>query len=46
LHTEGCVFELTPSGLLSECNLQLSKWLSTSKFPLELAYEMRSCYSL
>jgi len=21
LHTEGCVFELTPSGLLVECNL-------------------------
>jgi len=39
LHTEGCTFELTPSGLLSEC-----KWLPTGKFPLELTYEMRTDY--
>jgi len=26
LHTEGCVFELTPSYPLSEYKLQLSKW--------------------
>jgi len=30
LLTEGRVFELTPSGLLSEYKLQLSRWSSPS----------------
>jgi len=27
-----------------KCKLQLSKWLPTGKFPLDLTYEMRSFY--